>query len=210
MLLMARHDDNIDQLDILICSVRLTKDGVPICTNESVTDSDELHVRNRTLSELVARIGQVTTLTELLDKHFGNVLLSLQLKGVGTARVVTRLLKDTYISSDDDWTMCLLSSFKLKELYRARRAAPKVPLALLQRKNPFVFTAHYRPLKLSAVGFHRLYTSSLALNIARRTGIFRFIYTVNRPTAITRFSTHHFDAVATDMPEKFQQLCEEY
>src|SRR5690606_7861039 len=101
----------------------------------------------------------------------------------------------------NDWDNIILSSYRWKELAAARSVSPRVNLALLQSRNPLAFTLHYRRLKLAAVGFHRLYVNSFAVEIAKRTGLFTYVYTVNRPATAIKLAQKGIDGIVTDRPE---------
>jgi glycerophosphoryl diester phosphodiesterase len=193
-------------IDILELAIGLTKDNVPIVvhTPHDSKHHTSLEVINRsTFRELFDRSKEcpVVPLSQILDEFFGNVLLNIKLKGSGTGETVVRFLDSSYIKRKDDWDNLILSSFKWKELAAARRISSNVNLALLQSKNPFAFTVHYRRLKLAAVGFHRLYVNSFALEIAKRTGLFTYVYTVNRPGTAVKLAQKGIDGIVTDRPE---------
>lgn len=205
MLIIAGVGQDLGHYDILRCPVRLTRDGVLVCVNESITGSDHLQVRRHSLEELRGIAPDAVPLEALLDTWFGQVLIDIQLKSTGSAWPLIALLNQRYIKSATDWQHCVVSSFLPRELRRARRTSPHVPLGLLQRKNPFAFIAHHRTLGLSAVGFHRLYLKPLALDIAGRIGVLRYAYTVNRPSTTAR-QLPQLDAIVSDIPAKLQHL----
>jgi glycerophosphoryl diester phosphodiesterase len=83
--------------------------------------------------------------------------------------------------------------------------APKANLALLHHNNPFAFVAYHRFLGLSAVGFHRLHLNKLALEIAKRVGIFTYVYTVNRPKGALLLAEQGYDGIVTNYPDRVDQ-----
>lgn len=193
-------------IDILELTVSLTKDNIPVVvhTRHDAKHHPSLSLINRsTFSELYDRFKDypIVPLSQVLDEFFGNVLLNVKLKGSGAAENVVRFLEDHYIKRKNDWDNVILSSFRWNELDKARKASPSVNLALLQTRNPFAFTLHHRRLKLSAVGFHRLYLNSFALEIAKRTGLFTYVYSVNRPDTAIKLAQKGIDGIVTDRPE---------
>jgi len=192
--------------DILEFDVRLTKDKIPILMHDFLairTHHDASIISLHTLAELKKRFKgkPILTLKKVLDEFFGVVLVNVELKGRGSGEVVTKLVRDRYISSPKDWDNVLFSSFHGSELIAARRVSQRANLALLHSINPFIFIAYHRKLKLSAVGFHRLYVSDFALEIARRAGLFTYVYTVDRPHAALLFSQRHIDGIVTNRPD---------
>ncbi|OYW43922.1 hypothetical protein B7Z28_00400, partial [Candidatus Saccharibacteria bacterium 32-45-3] len=96
----------------------------------------------------------------------------------------------------------LFSSFSAKDLKTIRKISPQANLSLLHGQNPFLFIAFYRSLNLSAAGFHRLYINPLALEIAKRAGLFTYAYTVNRPHTAYLLLRQGLDGVVTDRPDR--------
>jgi len=192
--------------DILEFDVRLTKDGVPVISHDFHTlrtHHKASIISRHTLAELheMFKDQPIITLGQVLEEFFGKILLNIEIKGRGTAVGTLELLKKNYIRSKKDWDKFFLSSFRGSELTAARRASKEVNLALLQSENPFLFIAYYRRLGLSAVGFHRLYISDFALEIAKRLKLFTYVYTVDRPLAALMFSRKHIDGVVTNRPD---------
>jgi glycerophosphoryl diester phosphodiesterase len=192
--------------DIIEFDVRLTKDGVPIVMHDFHllrTHRIASFVRQHTLAELQERFTQrqVVTLEQALDVFFGTLLLNIEIKGIGTAKIVIDSIKKKYIKTPSDWDKLLFSSFWAKELKIIRASSQQANIALLHSENPFIFIAHQRKLRFAAVGFHRLYANRLALEIAKKAGIFTYVYTVNRPHAALRFAQMGVDGVVTNRPD---------
>jgi glycerophosphoryl diester phosphodiesterase len=192
--------------DILEFDIRLTKDNVPILTHDFLairTYHNTSIISRHTLAELKKRFkGQpITTLEEVLDEFFGVIILNIELKGPGSGKKVIKLVRDKFIKSSKDWDKVLFSSFRASELVAVRRLSKEANLALLHSMNPFIFIAYHRKLQLTAVGFHRLYAPDFAIEIARRAGLFTYVYTVDRPHAALLFSQKHIDGIVTNRPD---------
>ncbi len=194
-------------VDMLELDVRLTRDGVPVVAHDNRLL--RTHHRNESISHLTYTELQALTseqpipsLLAVLDRFFGVVLLNIELKGHGSAEPTYQLLTRS-ITSPDDWDNVLLSSFSVRELRQFRQLAPQANLALLHRNNPFAFLAYQRKLDFTAVGFHRLYAHPLAIEIARRSNLFTYVYTVNRPGALQQLAERGIDGVVTNYPDKF-------
>lgn len=199
--------------DILEFDVRLTKDLIPVLIHDATTMRTyhkRLTVAKHTLTELTELVGPLTTLEDVLDEFFGQILLNIELKSKGSGQVVATLLKNKYIHKNSDWDAVLLSSFKGKELSAVRAVSQRANLAVLHDQNPFIFIAYQRRLHLTAVGFHRLYVNQFALEIAKKTGLFAYAYTVDRPRTAEILQQKGIDAVVTNRPdvvsERFNRL----
>lgn len=194
--------------DMLEFDVRLTLDNVPVLMHDKTlrrTHDKVAGIGESTLEELrhkTAGEKPIATLAEVLDAFFGKVLLNIELKGDGTGTVVAELLRDHYAKHADDWANVFLSSFKPKELRAARKVSADVPLAVLTNRNPFTFLAYSRSLDISAVGFNRAHMHHFATEIAKKAGLFTYVYTINRPHAVVVVARQGIDAVVTDFPDK--------
>jgi glycerophosphoryl diester phosphodiesterase len=192
--------------DILEFDVRLTKDKVPVLTHDFHTlrtHRDTSIISRHTLKELQERTKKqpITLLTEVLDEFFGIILLNIELKGRGSGKAVAEMIKNDYVKLPNDWDNILFSSFRGSELAAVRRTSNSASLALLHSENPFIFIAYHRRLRLTAVGFHRLYLNPFALEIAKRSRLFVYAYTVNRPRSALMLDQKGIDGIVTDRPD---------
>lgn len=192
--------------DILELTVAITIDAVPVVVH--APRNPKLHPSGRqisrlTFNELFEKYDDypIVPLSQVLDEFFGVILLNIRLKGSGSGKIIEQLLKHRYITKRRDWDNIILSSFRAHDLIEIRKTNQNINLALLQSKNPFAFIAHYRQLKLTAVGFHRLYLNSFALEVARRAGLFTFVYTVNRPETAIKMAERDVDGIVTNRTE---------
>ncbi len=194
--------------DMLEFDVRLTRDNRLVAIHDPRLLRTH-HLRDNvsalTLDELREKtVKQPIPLVEdILDEFFGVVILNIELKSRGSGEQLVKLLKKKYITRAADWDNCIISSFKGSELIRIRRMAKRANLAMLHNQNPFIYVAYHRFVKLTAVGFHRLYLNRFALEIARRAKIFIYVYTVDRPAAIRHLEEQGVEGVVTNYPDKF-------
>jgi len=191
--------------DILEFDIRLTKDKVPVLIHDFHTlrtHHDTSIISRLTLEELQKRTEKqpIIPLSEVLDEFFGVILLNIELKGRSSGETVAKLIQKSYIKTQRDWDKILFSSFKGSELSAVRHVSPKANLALLHSENPFMFIAYHRKLRLSAVGFHRLYINPFALEIAKRASLFTYAYTVNRPQSALLLAQAGLDGIVTNFP----------
>lgn len=193
--------------DILEFDVRLTKDKIPVVVHDFHTlrtHKDPSIISRLTLEELKKRTEKlpITPLSQVLDEFFGIIILNIELKGRGTGKVVAELLANNYATSSKLWDNVLISSFRGSELQIVRSISEYANLALLHSENPFLFIAYQRRLRLTAVGFHRLYISRFAIEIAKRAKLFVYAYTVNRPHTAFMLAQQGIDGVVTDRPNE--------
>ncbi len=192
--------------DMLEFDVRLTKDDIPVLNHDfhTLRTHHEASIISRlTLAELKERTKKqpIVPLTKLLDTYFGKVIVNIEIKGRGTGKVVAELIRKKYIKRPSDWDNVLFSSFRGNELAAIRKLCPQANLALLHSENPFIFIAYHRRLHLTAVGFHRLYINRFALEIAKKAGIFTYVYTVNRPHTAFMLAQQGIDGIVSDRPD---------
>lgn len=192
--------------DILEFDIRLTKDNIPVLSHDfhtMRTHNKASIISRMTLSELTEKTNEnpIVPLQKVLDEFYGKILLNIELKGKGSGQIVAALLQDHFVKKESDWDNVLFSSFKAAELLAIRKLHASANLALLHDQNPFLFIAYQRKLRLSAVGFHRLYLNSFALEIAKRSGLFIYVYTVNRPHAALLLHHRGVGGVVTNHPD---------
>lgn len=193
-------------VDMLEFDVRLTKDQVPVAIHDGRLLRTH-HLRDSVSSLTYEELAKITasrpvpTLRQILDEYFGNVLLNIELKSRGSGQAVLALLESHYITKSKDWDNVIISSFKGNELLAIRRQAPKANLAMLHGENPFIFVAYQRFVQFTAVGFHRLYLNRFALEIAKKAGIFIYVYTVDRPKALPLLQGQGVEGVVTNYPD---------
>ena len=194
--------------DMLEFDIRLTKDNIPVLVHDFHTLRTHRQtsiISRSTLRELQEKTADkdtILTLKQVLDEFFGTIVLNIELKGRGVGKIASQLIADSYIKCPEDWDNILFSSFKGSELYAVRRVSGDANLAVLQNQNPFIFIAYVRPLRIAAVGFHRLYLNPFALEIAKRAELFTYAYTVNRPHAAYLLAKQGVDGVVTDHPDR--------
>jgi len=197
--------------DILEFDVRLTKDGVLVLVHDfhTMRTHHKPSIISRTTYDDLMRFSddypKVTRIEEVLDRYLGVVLLNIEIKSRGSGPALIQLLKKKYIKKSTEWDNIIISSFMGYELVRIRRLAKKANLALLHDRNPFIFVAYHRFIKLTAVGFHRLYLNKFALEIAHQLNLFTYVYTVNRIGSLQHLANQGIDGIVTNYPDKFNE-----
>ncbi len=198
--------------DMLEFDIRMTKDNVIVVIHDATlrrTHQKNVFINRLTFKQLqtltAGHQNQVATLESVCDEFLGTVLLNIEIKERGVAAHVIKLLKTKYIARKSDWDLFVFSSFFANELLAIRKLSEDANIWLLHNRNPFIFIAYARRLNLDGVGFHRLYINDFALMIAKKTQLFTYAYTVNRPGAAKQLGDRGLDAVVTDYPAKILQ-----
>ncbi|NCU38037.1 hypothetical protein EOL96_03225 [Candidatus Saccharibacteria bacterium] len=199
--------------DMLELDVRLTKDKKLVAIHDSRllrTHHTREPIASITYEQLCTLTAEspVPLLEHILDRYFGVIMLNIELKSRGSAEALIVLLRRRYIKKVKDWDKILISSFKGAELLRIRRLEKHANLAMLHSENPFIFVAYHRFVKLTAVGFHRLYLNRFALEIAKRIGLFIYVYTVDRPAALPHLEKQGISGVVTNHPDRLRHYIE--
>jgi glycerophosphoryl diester phosphodiesterase len=193
--------------DMLEFDIRMTSDHIPVLIHDGNllrTHKKRVFVANATfdrLRELTADSpSPIVSLEAILDEFYGEVLLNIELKQHDMAADIIALLKRKYIKRKSDWDLFVFSAFSAKDLAAIRKESTEANLWLLHKRNPFIFIAYARRLNLDGVGFHRLYINDFALMIAKKTGLFTYAYTVNRPDGAMQLGNRGIDGVVSDYP----------
>lgn len=194
--------------DMLEFDVRATSDGIAVVIHDTTlerTHGINRRVKNLTYEELhhLTAESPVPSLESVLERYFGRVLLCIEPRSDRAAAAASELVARYASTSSDKWDNVLFASFSPTRLLFIRREYPLANLSLLHTNNPFAFVAYQRSLDLTAVGFHRLHTNRLALEIAKKAGIFTYAYTVNRLDSADRLISRGFDGIVTDDPSLF-------
>ena len=204
----AMHAD----ADMIEIDIRLTRDRIPVLSHNLHlygTRKRELALLRRyTLAELQRRTAgsqfPITTLDMAMKECYGNIYLNIEIKEVSAVKPTLEVIS-RYAKNESDWDSLLLSSFKPLALRAIRKQVPHAALGMLHHRNPLGFVGWHRVLNLSAVGFHRLYISTVALEVAKRLGLFTYAYTVNRKNAAEKLAQQGIDGIVTDYPARLHK-----
>lgn len=198
--------------DMIEFDIRLTRDRVPVLAHNlhlyGTQKRELILLRRYTLAELQKRTKgnnhPLTTLDEALQHCFGKIYLNIEIKEASAVEPTLRIIR-RYAKTQREWDSLLITSFKPLALRAVRKNAPHASIGMLHHRNPLGFVGWHKVLNLSAVGFHRLYISAVALEVAKRLGIFTYAYTVNRTAAAEQLSRLGIDGVVTDYPRSMRK-----
>lgn len=194
------------QVDILHFDAYVTKDDEPVLLDEqTLKQTQRLRTPPHafTLQQLteLAPAHTPVKLDRVLHAYFGKILLNIELKSKGSAEAIVATITNYTNSRQPLWDNILISSFKAGELMAIRKISKHANLALLHDMNPFAYVTYQPFLDLTAVGFHRLHINSLAIEIAKKAGLFTYAYTVDRPDTAQRLEERGIDGVITNRPD---------
>lgn len=189
--------------DMIHFDVRVSRDGVPVLHHSWRLPHSKDLVRGLTLLELQKRTAggefPITTLEAALHECYGKVYTNIEIKEIAAVKPAIAIIKK-FARTKKDWDSLLISSFKPLVLRRVRQNVQHADLALLHNHNPLNFLGWNRSLQLSAVGFHRLRVSAIAVEAAKRLELFTYVYTVNRKKAAVKLADKNIDGIITDYP----------
>lgn len=195
--------------DAIEFDIRVTRDGVPVLSHDYLmyrTHHKIDFIARHSLSELVKKTAgsdhPVMTLEAALNECLDKIMLIIDMKEYRAVTPVVTLLKK-HLKTKKAWEAVVFSSFNPLILRKIKTKVPHASLALLHHRNPLNFIAWQIPLRLTAVGFHRLHLSNFGLKVAQKLGLFTYVYTVNRLGAAEILEQKGYDAVITDFPTQF-------
>lgn len=208
---LASFDAAIDHhVDFVEFDVRLTRDKHLVVIHDRHTKRVAYikeHIRALTLEQVKAIAMKdnqpIPTLTEAIQHFNHRVKVNIELKSRGGASIllktIQQMLKEGY--NYDDF---FVSSFRVSELIKLRRADKKLHLAVLRHNSPLSFVPVARLLKLQGVGLKDRTVEKSTVAMAKKMNLFTYVYTVNDPERAQRLLRWGVDAICTDRPDLFE------
>lgn len=144
----------------------------------------------------------IVSLEEALKKLHGRTIIEIEIYEWSSVPVLLDLLK-IYTKRKSDWSSLLITSENPLLLLRVRKLAPHAMLCLKHRRYPLTFATWQPILRLSAVGFRRSHTSTIAIEAARKLDMLIYVYVVNRKKSLAKLEQSDIDAIVTNSPERF-------
>ena len=176
------HDDKLDRLT-------------------DATGSIEMY-DYKSLQKVIVQDGHsIPTLEAVLDLIDGKVKVNIELKGVGTAKEVDRIVK-SYIAKGWKTEDFIISSFKWHELEVFESLNKEVPIAVLIGENPI--NAIDFAKKIHAKAINPKYSTLTKENVLKiqEQGLKIYTWTVNDPEAIKQLKEWGVDGIISDFPER--------
>lgn len=207
---LASFDTAIEHgVDWVEFDVRLTRDKKLVVIHDRHTKRvAELkkHVRSMTLDQvktIAMKEGEpIPTLDEAITHFNHRVKLDIELKSRGGASVLLKTLKKMRKQGYgyDDF---FVSSFRVSELMKLRKADPKLHLAVLRHNSPLSFIPVAKILKLQGVGLKDRTVEKATVRLAKKMNLFTYVYTVNNEKRAAKLADWGVDAICTDRPDLF-------
>lgn len=152
------------------------------------------------LRALDAGLGQrIPTLQEVLEVTVGKVGLNIELKGLGTGKVLTSLLRST---PETYKNKMLVSSFLMPELEQVVRLNQHVKIGVLAGNNINESIAWATKLKAFSIHLRLQKVTPKWVDRAHDLGLKVYVYTVNKVVQIRRMKELGVDGVFSDYPNR--------
>lgn len=152
------------------------------------------------LRALDAGLGQrIPTLQEVLEVTVGKVGLNIELKGLGTGKVLTSLLRKT---PETYKNKMLVSSFLMPELEQVVRLNQHVKIGVLAGNNINESIAWATKLKAFSIHLRLQKVTPKWVDRAHDLGLKVYVYTVNKVVQIRRMKELGVDGVFSDYPNR--------
>jgi len=154
---------------------------------------------------------KIPSLTEALDLVRGHMRFIIELKGVGTAEPVVKLLREKGVRSDE----VIVFSFKRREVSEAIRLYPELYGAYLIHEAPKEYQKRAEELdfalesECSGVGLKHTRVDAGFVEMAHARGLDVFAYTMNEESEIRAMIELGVDGVITDRPDLAQEILNE-
>jgi glycerophosphoryl diester phosphodiesterase len=184
--------------------VRRTADGALVLLHDERVDrTTNGHgvVAEMTLEDirkLDAGGGQtVPTLEEALTVASGRIGLILELKAAGLAYDACTIVRAGGFDG-----LIIYASFLHEELQHVRRADPDSKSLVLFTRLPKDPCAEAVTLQVTHVGLRADTVTKPLVHTLHRAHLTVFVYTVNRPTDITKMKTFGADGIISDFPDR--------
>ena len=197
---------NVDmvELDVHVC-----KTGeVVVIHDRSVdrTTNGSGLVVEKTLDELKkldAGMGErIPTLQEVLDILNGKVDVNIELKGIGTAESVARIIEENVTTKRWNYDQFLVSSFNQYELEEFRGLSKQTRVGILVSNTGVGLWGLAKKVKAYSIHINISFISREMVNEAHRRGYLVFVYTVNDIREINKMKLIGVDGIFSNYPDR--------
>lgn len=151
--------------------------------------------------------AQIPTLQEVLEAVGSDVFINIELKGVGTAEAVAKVIHG-YVrhKSDKGWDNgnFLVSSFNHPELAKFHALAPDVRIGVLFCGVPLNLAQYANDMGAYSLNLDRDFVTKALVDNAHELGLKVFVYTVNNQDEADRLKRKGVDGLFTDRPDQIK------
>ncbi len=145
---------------------------------------------------------QIPFLSEILETIDGRAGINIELKGIGTAEPVVKLIKDCITKDKWDLDKFLVSSFNHIELSKAKELFPELNIGALMCAMPVDYAVFAERLNAFSINLSIEFINREFVIDAHSRGLKVFVYTVNHPDDIKKMYDIGVDGVFTNYPDR--------
>jgi glycerophosphoryl diester phosphodiesterase len=196
------------KVDWIEFDVHATRDGQLVVIHDKHTHriaDQKLRIKHTdllTLQQLETDSGvRIPTFAEVVQLAGDRVKINIEIKSHGCAEEVVATIK-RLINADYSYDHFLVSSFKPLLLHEIRRRDKNIPLGLLHGVLPLGFLAATKDLHIKAAGFSMYHITPQIVRMAKKRGLFVYVYTVNSVSTAERLESWGVDGIVTNHPER--------
>jgi glycerophosphoryl diester phosphodiesterase len=197
---------NVDMFDL---DVHICKTGELVVIHDEKVDrttNGQGYVIDKTLAELkTLDAGQgekIPSLVEVLDFIDKKVRINIELKSVGTAKLVSKLIKDYVKDKNWQYTDFFVSSFNHYELKEFSELTPAVEIGALITGIPIGLAGFAEKIKATAVNLNVEFINQEFIADAHRRGLKVFVFTVDDPDDIKKMKQLGVEGIFSNFPDR--------
>jgi len=197
------HSDGIE-LD-----VHLSSDGHIIVIHDETIDrttNEKGLVNTFSLSEIKSFLidgkYQIPTLNEVFDLVDKKCLINIELKGLGTATKVVRLIEEYISEKKWNYNNFIISSFDWNMLQETSSLNPNIPIGVLTEENIEDALAFAESIKAKAIHPDFQLLNKENVQQMQEKGFLVFPWTVNSEEDIQKVKSYKVNGIISDNPDK--------
>ena len=192
------------ELDVYAC-----KTGELVVIHDDKVDrtsNGKGYVIEKTFDELRAldagKGEKIPTLSEVLDLVNRKVKVNIELKGVGTAKPVSNLIKDYVDNKGWNFDDFIVSSFNHYELKEFGELSPNIKIGALIVGIPIGFAEFAEKLNAHSVNLCVEFINQEFVDDAHKRGMKVYVWTVNDADEIRRMKSLGIDGIFSNFPDR--------
>jgi len=197
------HSDGIE-LD-----VHLSADGHIIVIHDETIDrttNGKGLVNTFSLSKLKSFLidekYQIPTLNEVFDLVDKKCMINIELKGLGTAPKVVRIIEEYISEKKWNYNNFIISSFEWNMLQETSSLNPNIPIGVLTEENVETALAFAESIKAKAINPDFQLLNKENVQQIQEKGFLVFPWTVNSEVDIQKVKSYQVNGIISDNPDK--------
>jgi glycerophosphoryl diester phosphodiesterase len=199
-------DLNSDGIEL---DVHLSSDGHLIVIHDETIDrttNEKGLVGDFTLAELKSFLidgkYQIPTLIEVFDLVDKKCLINIELKGLGTAPKVVRLIEEYISKKDWNYNQFIVSSFEWNMLEETANLNPNIPIGVLTEEDIDTALAFAEKIKAKAINPDFNLLNEENVHQMQEKGFLVLPWTVNSEQDIQKIKSYQVNGIISDNPDK--------